>query len=82
MRRGRKHLREVEPEGRLDVLAFNLIRGVVKGAERKYGIEGVWDEIEDGIEHAIRGQIPGNRYPVRPFLKQLETRARMGKGLS
>jgi hypothetical protein len=46
-------LREVNPIGRLDVLAYKLVERLTGHLEKKIGLEGVWPAIESDVQKLV-----------------------------
>jgi hypothetical protein len=46
-------LREVNPIGRLDVLAYKLAERLTGHLEKKIGLEGVWPAIESDVQKLV-----------------------------
>lgn len=46
-------LREVNPIGRLDVLAYKLAERLTGHFEKKIGLEGVWPAIESDVQKLV-----------------------------
>jgi hypothetical protein len=52
-RNKRLDLREVNPIGRLDVLAYKLAERLTGHLEKKIGLEGVWPAIESEVQKLV-----------------------------
>lgn len=47
------NLEEVNPSGRLDVLAYKGVRQLAKHIEEKNGLVGIWDVVKPHVNDAI-----------------------------
>ena len=53
MKNNKLDLREVNPIGRLDVLAYKLAETLTGHLEKKIGLEGVWPAIESEVQKLV-----------------------------
>lgn len=53
MKNNKLDLREVNPIGRLDVLAYKLAERLTGHLEKKIGLEGVWPAIESEVQKLV-----------------------------
>jgi hypothetical protein len=57
-------LETVNPQGRIDVLAYRGMEKLTKRLEQQYGLVGVWDVLKPHINQAISKGMEGFEVPV------------------
>lgn len=79
-RRKRVRLSEVNPEGRLDVLAYGVVKKVVRKVELEQNLPGLWEELEGYAERLIGNAIGGDRVPMVGAIGRIAARREREKG--
>jgi hypothetical protein len=57
-------LETVDPQGRLDVLAYKGVEKLTRHLESQYGVVGVWDVLKPHINTAINKGFEGFEVPT------------------
>ena len=54
MKRRKEDLRQANPQGRIDVLAYHGAKKLTEMLGEKFGLQGVWDHIEPHAQEAAK----------------------------
>jgi hypothetical protein len=57
-------LENANPMGRVDVLAYRLVKHYAKALEAQHGISGVWDNVQPHVQTLVSRTITGLALPV------------------
>lgn len=78
--RYRKRLSEVNPEGRLDVLAYGIARKLVRKVEKEQNLPGLWDELDGYVERLVKEAVGGDRMPMVGAIGRIARRREIEEG--
>lgn len=57
-------LETVNPNGRLDVLAYRGVEKLAKHIEESHGLQGIWDAIKPHVNQAVVNHVSGIDIPT------------------
>ena len=57
-------LEKIDPQGRVDVLAYRGAEQIVRHYESQYGLSGIWDAVKPHVHHAVVKNITGTKIPT------------------
>ena len=72
-------LETVNPQGRLDVLAYRTAEQIARYLETQYGLIGIWDNVKGHIGELVTKNVSGLEIPVEAKLILGIIQANIGK---
>ncbi len=72
-------LETVNPQGRLDVVAYRGVELLAKFIEEKHGLAGVWDAVKPHVNKAVVEHVSGIEIPTEAKVLLAILQANYGK---